>query len=362
MKLRLVSCFTILILLSFKSLSQTAFSISSNLHYGFVIPHHASVVNLIQAHSKALEINLNWTTNGSKSWHSIEKFPGIGIDFFVSSLGNNKQLGNQYSTMGYINFPLGKNKHHYLKTGLGVGYASKTWDIENNPKNIFLSSHFNATILLQYSYKILVTETMKLKTGVRITHFSNGSMKLPNKGTNNVTCFLGLSFRTNKKQKYPISLNNRHIDDYQDNKYSLSTLLVTGLKQMNLADKKKYSIFSFTNIVDKRVSLKTSWGIGLDMFYNSGLRNIISNENGEPSSRLKAMQLAGLISYTKHLFPLEIKIMAGVYIIDNYKITGPIYSRFALRYFTNNHLFAGLSLKTHYARADFFELGIGWRF
>jgi hypothetical protein len=38
-----------------------------------------------------------------------------------------------------------------------------------------------------------------------------------------------------------------------------------------------------------------------------------------------------------------------------------VYNRFGARYLINDHLVASLSLKTHLARAEHWEIGMGWR-
>ena len=342
------------------ALAQRDFSVVTNLHYGFVIPHHPEVVNLIQGHTKALEVNLAWKTDGSKSWHHDYHFPVVGLDFFVSNLGNNLQLGNQYSTIGYVDFPLNAKQNHFFKTGVGVGYASKIWNLQDNPKDLFLGSHFNAAILLQYTFKLRLNDRVDFRTGARITHFSNGSISLPNKGINNATIFLGFSIKQTRETRLETDVSNPPL--IKNKKVSFSTLITSGLKQISVDDPKKYQTFSMTNLLDKRVSSKTSWGIGMDVFYNSGLRTLITESTTELVGVGKTIQLGGVFSFTKHLDPWEIKIMLGAYVIDHYKKNGFIYNRFGLRYHLNEHLLLGLSLKTHYARADFAELGVGWEF
>ncbi len=350
----------VFLLISKLLVGQQVFSLTTNVHYGFVIPHYPTVVNLIQGHSKALELNLNWKTSGVKDWHLAYNFPSVGVDFFVNNLGNDQQLGNHFSTIGYINFPLNKKATHLLKTGFGIGYTTKVWDIQNNPKDLFLSSHFNAAILLQYTYRVIINDMYNLNMGLRITHFSNGSVVLPNNGINNASVFLGFTLDNLKTSFNFTKLPN--LEPQKRKKYTYSTFASFGIKQMVIQDSKKYPIFSFTNVLEKRFSTKTSWGFGLDFFYNSALRKYLYVDASGSANFGKTLQIGGLISYTKHLYPWEIKIMMGAYLRDKYKKNGTIYHRFGLRYHINNHLLLGLSLKTHYARADFPELGVGWSF
>jgi hypothetical protein len=57
---------------------------------------------------------------------------------------------------------------------------------------------------------------------------------------------------------------------------------------------------------------------------------------------------------------LTVATQIGYYIYAKDKSDGPIYSRFALRYKLNSKLLLNLALKTHYAKADFIEWGVGY--
>lgn len=342
--------------LSLLGFSQKEFAVGINPHFGFVIPHHTSVVNLIQGHSKGLEINIEWKTDGLKEWHHHYKSPRIGIDFFYNNLGNDLQLGSHFNAIAYTAFCLDKKFRHRLKTGVGIGYSTAIWDLYNNTKATLLSSHLNTAIQIQYAYYLPISSTLTINTGVRVNHFSNGSFKLPNKGTNNASIFLGLQW--NNYSIKPTTLPTEFSPQKTKLKSISYTLLGSfGLKQISIADSKKYFVYTLSSLIERRNSPRTSWGAGLDLFYNMGLKNLLEI----PDPAFSPLQLGAVISYTKHLDPLEIKIMIGGYLIDNYKNNGIIYNRFGLRYWINKSLVMGLTLKTHYARADHIELGIGYR-
>jgi hypothetical protein len=51
----------------------------------------------------------------------------------------------------------------------------------------------------------------------------------------------------------------------------------------------------------------------------------------------------------------------GYYLYNRYKDDGNIYSRLCLRYHFSDRYFAVLNLKSHFAKADYWEYGIGMR-
>ena len=52
----------------------------------------------------------------------------------------------------------------------------------------------------------------------------------------------------------------------------------------------------------------------------------------------------------------------GAYVKNKLMPNDPIYNRIGLRYLFRNRIQAHFVLKAHYARADYFELGIGYVF
>ena len=50
----------------------------------------------------------------------------------------------------------------------------------------------------------------------------------------------------------------------------------------------------------------------------------------------------------------------GAYIRDYYKPEDPVYHRIGMRYQFTNGLVANFTLKTHFGRADYLELGLGY--
>ena len=57
----------------------------------------------------------------------------------------------------------------------------------------------------------------------------------------------------------------------------------------------------------------------------------------------------------------ELLFRMGVYVITPAPDDAPVYQRFGVRYRCGKHLLAGVSLKTHFAAADHWEFGIGYR-
>ena len=51
-----------------------------------------------------------------------------------------------------------------------------------------------------------------------------------------------------------------------------------------------------------------------------------------------------------------------LYLRDRYRPNGPLYHRIGFRYQLKNGLYGNVTLKSHWAKADYMELGIGYVF
>ena len=62
-----------------------------------------------------------------------------------------------------------------------------------------------------------------------------------------------------------------------------------------------------------------------------------------------------------HLDKLKIGVQLGSYLFNRKDKSESIYNKLFCEYELHKKIFARLSLKSHWAKADFFSLGIGYR-
>lgn len=350
-------------------------------HYGFIVPHTSLVVPLVQGHSVGVDLLLEKRTNGNRQWHQCYGFPSHSLNIFYNYTGNPDALGSQYVMAYSLRLPLDKfetdetrtqtidgkkttvirNKHD-LMLGIGAGYATRVWNLQDNHQAAILGSHFNVALVLQYQHRIGGADRKRqLSGGLRITHLSNGSFKTPNLGTNNVSVYIGCSLhKTGVHYAYKQPEEQLNNIEYKKNTSTLS--VTTGLKEIQPPLGRKYQTLTFSFLQDRRVTFKSSVGIGSDLFYNSALKPLIERYRDYTPTLARTLQLGLLFSYSLHFNAFELKMQQGIYVLDHWKNDGMFYNRFGLRYRFREHCFAQLTLKTHFAKADFAELGIGYAF
>ena len=341
-----------------QSAPQSALSLSAAPQGGFVIAHREQMRHLIQGHTKGLTLSFEKELNGSKAWHRAYQYPTLGFEFFAANLGNPSQMGNAFSGMSYILLPLNKSDklRLYIKPGIGVGYISKVYDPETNPKNFAIGSKINGTVMLESGCEILVSSRLKIVPGIRLTHFSNAAYQKPNLGYNVPSVFIGVKWTAREGNRIE---NDTDADEISP--YLFSIYGGIGIKENFPPKSGKRMTYSLSSMLEKRVSLKSSLAAGLDVFYNGGIEDPGADFN-QTTPKSKKILVGAFGGYAFHLHKFRILLQAGVYIYDEYKRNGILYNRFGLRYKITEKLEAGLHLKTHITVADHFEIGLGYRF
>jgi hypothetical protein len=320
---------------------------------------------LQQGHSFGINLTLGRPVSGTSYWHYAYNSPEQGFDFSFINTGNMRQLGLQFTGSYFLNLPLRRKTltegslkrirfQHWLGLGIGMGYATRSWDLETNHQAAVLGSAGNIALTLQYSARLKQFENGELRGGVRISHLSNGAFQLPNLGTNNAAIFL--AFRNGQSKKQTITAPATA----ETEKWRFTWSVCAGLKEIPPPTEKKHPVFTTGILLEKRFTYKSSIGAGVDLLNNTSLQELMLQRGDAIMAASSSIQLGAVISYTLHFNDFELKMQQGFYLADRWKTDGVLYHRFGLRYRVSPRVFAQLTLKTHYAKADYGEFGLGF--
>ena len=365
----------LMLLILFSIVSQRTFSQSTSdslnqkehyiaifrTHFGYVMPHREAMQHLTTDHFTAFELSVEKQTFGKKEWHQLYKYPQIGISLWHSQLANSPTLGNATAIFPYINFPLVKGKvlNFNFRFGTGLGYLSKCFDRTDNYKNIAIGSHLNAHFNLLFDLKLRVSSNINFSAGFDFAHFSNGAFKIPNLGINVPTLNLSLSYLFNKT---PIKYIKHELLPIT-NKNEYLFVVNTGLKEIYPIGGKKFPVFDLSLGYNRKINHKSKIGLGLDFFYiSSNLQSLKSDTTFNQKNKYQIIRPGINLAYELLFSKLSLIIQMGGYIYARDNSDGYFYNRLSLRYPVYKNIFLNLALKTHFAKADFIELGIGYKF
>jgi hypothetical protein len=323
-------------------------------HYGFIYQHKKDMDQLVTGHIPAFELFIRRNFNGRREWEKFYRFPHSGMALQYINF-NNPMLGSGFALMPYMSFPIIPKKRFaelHFRLAAGVGYANKTFDLDLNRKNTIISSNFNAAFnfLLQYHWKPI--PEVEFLTGISFTHFSNGTYKIPNAGINIVGANVGIGVKIGKK--IPVNNNSFPIVD----KHWRWLVSAGGfVKETEPVNRGKFLAFSLSGNALKRFTGKSSYGYGMDIMFDASLKEKMAQQG----KNLEVPIRVGLTAdYELHVGKITFPIQQGFYFIDPYKGDSFFYQRLGMRYHVTNKFALQICLKTHFAKADYAEFGLGY--
>ncbi|MCC6385401.1 MAG: acyloxyacyl hydrolase [Bacteroidia bacterium] len=342
----------------YSQLQKPAYSVGASFHYGFIMAHRGSIVELQKDHVKTAEIFFQKQTTGNHHWHQIYHFPLMGVKYQLFNLGNPGQTGFVHSVVPYLDFDFLKNNNiaFHLSFGVGTAYFTRKFLVHENYKNLAIGTRLTFAISLTTELNWRINKHFSFITGLAFDHFSNGAVKTPNLGLNIPTVKAGIAYQggLTELRKTELSELNR--------KWRKSICLSGGIKQRYPVNGPYYGVASLSFTAVKPVSRKSGFGAGFDLHYDASFREIFKNSDGDKAPLQDAVRAGVNGSYELMFSDFSILLQCGYYLYTQYMSEGKVYQRLGMRYEFIPGWFSCLNLRSHFGKADFFELGLGIRF
>lgn len=324
---------------------------------GFLAAHRSIMGHIPSEHAFAGELSYMVQSKGQKAWHHGFNLPTYGGTFFGGSVGNRELLGHYFGGYGFVNFPLIKRKHYVMsfKTGAGLGYGTKVYDAQTNILSMAISTHMNALVVFAWESRIRFGNH-SAKIAVDMTHFSNGASKVPNLGLNLPYLSLGYGYRIQESNHCDTCIQSEPMNH---KRWEYGLMAYGSTKEVFPVGGKKYPILGL-NLVGRRFFGPTT---GMEVSFDVISKQAIMAFNPDvPKTQLDILQLGVFAGYLLPMDRLHLVIGMGAYIRDKYRPEDKFYHRVGMRYVFDNGINLNLVLKSHWARADYIEYGIGYTF
>ena len=336
--------------------AQSEWGCSYQLKMGSLAAHRGSMANLPQQLAWASEFSFFKHLHQRDSWVEDYKDPTVGTTLFIGSVGNNDVLGRFVALYGFSELPLLVLKHFELswKFGTGLAVTNRKYDPIFNPDNIAIGSHLNMMIVMALKAQYRLKKS-SYSIGLDITHFSNSAFKVPNLGLNVPYLSLGYSRKIGDVRR-PSSVKK---STFIRKKIYFGFSGMASLKELMPYGDRKYAIYAGNVFARSILAPKAGFEIGLDVFSNQ------SHIDFEPLVTKTQWSLLQIGIYSAYFVPMNhihFVFGMGAYVRDWYKPNGPIYHRIGVRYQWFNGLFGHMAIKSHWAKADYLELGVGFIF
>lgn len=380
-------------------LSNNNIMVEARGHYGFFWHHHFEMERF-NTHYPAFEFSVYQNTFGRREWEANYNYPYIGATFYHANFGVNFEgnhevgdaLGSVFALYPFINYPLvgNENSQFTFKFGVGLGYLTKCFDNFDNYYNFSIGSHVNAAVNLSFEYRQRVSSRLMTVASIGLTHFSNGSTKLPNYGLNTFSGAFGLAYFLRNPR---INLTPAKRPEYKpfefDKKKWFSIDLDYGIGFKNVSQTlggdstHYYRVHDFSTCLLAQFTQHSRAGFGLSFVLDLSdqtLPDHFVDNNGihvkktDPETGnviihdINTLQMTKLnfsLCYSMTMERLSFLFEFGWHLKYNQFTDlskGNIFQKVSFRYQIYDNTYARLSLMTHFGRADYLCFGLGYRF
>ena len=338
-------------------------SLDINYFRGNIALHNNSILHLIQGHPEGVIVSWNKKTFGEEAWQQRFNYPDYGLSFSYQNL-KNEDLGNNYALYGHYNFYF-LNRQLMLRIGQGIAFTTNPYDKITNSKNIAFGSKFMSSTFAMIQYKkSRIIDRFGVQAGLSLIHYSNANVKAPNTSINSVTLNLGLTYDFSEEDpeyRYDLDDDKKYTEPI---KYNI--VFRSGINESDIVGSGQYPFYIVSAYADKRINRKSALQFGTDLFFSNFLKELIyynsvafPDREIDPDTDYKRVGV--FIGHELFINKLTLVTQFGFYAYYPFDFEGRVYQRIGVKRYFGDKWFGALTLKTHAARAEALEFGIGIR-
>ncbi len=329
---------------------------------GGMMPNKVMNESLGNIYYNGVNLRVGWQTDkDGDNYHQLYNYPIYGLGLYASTF-RKPEIGTPTALYGFVSVPIrpGRFRRWDFNYRISLGLASnfEPYDEENNPLNVLLGSHRNVFIDLGVQANYRLSTHLQMGAGLSFHHFSNGSIRQPNKGINLLPLSVTLTYIPYRENPEFSQTELPELDE----KGQIHLHYAFGIKQFEPRNRKRYFKSTVGLYWSYAVGYKWRLGVGGDLFYSdSGNQPEIA---GDALNKISAMFSGGPAFYIDHVLTKRLYLNGniGVYIHRN-DFNGeikPVFLRMGTRYKVWKNAYAGISIKAHTAKADFVEWTMGY--
>lgn len=335
-----------------------------NTYAGSILRHNTDISHLITNHPAGFTAALSKKTFGEQAWQQGYNFPDTGISFVYQDM-NNETLGRHFGLYGHFNFYFAKRSLQ-LRVGQGIAYNTNPYDKESNFRGNAYGSHFlSSTHLMLNYFKEHLWDHWGIKGGITLVHYSNANVKAPNTSTNTFALNLGIMYSLGVPENIP---KRQRLDSLPRLRESprINLAFRSGINESDVVGSGQFPFYIFSAYADKRLGRKSAIQMGGDIFFSNFLKELIrfqatSFPEMEVAPETDYRRVGLFVGHELFINTLSILTQLGYYIYYPFDFEGRTYNRIGIKRYINNKWYAVVTLKSHAAKAEALELGIGIR-
>ncbi|GGE04552.1 acyloxyacyl hydrolase [Psychroflexus salis] len=367
-KLRLWICLSVFITGVSLATSQGEKNFSDafqiNALSGYILHHSPDIIHLIQGPTQGYMASWERQTYGKNEWEEAYNYPSFGASFIKQNMGS-PELGSVYSLHADYRFFF-FNRKLSLQVGTGLGYVENPFHPDRNPKNYAYGTNITGSFYagLHFRKHRLFKTPLGIQVGAFLIHYSNGRTKSPNTSTNNYGIQLGINYELEKESP---KFTSGQVGNFSPEAVKFNFSFSSGMNDFGIIGLNNNPFYVFTAYADKRFNRKSSLQLGTELFLTHSVKEFIKYraiafENDGNITGDEDWKRVGLfLGHELFIGKLSLITQAGYYVYYPINYSKQYYTRIGLKRYLSNNIFVSVMLKTHLAKAESMEYGIGIR-
>lgn len=365
MKFFLACIFCTVFGVSFSQEKEHTSYIDVNYFKGNIALHNNDILHLIKGRPEGVILSWNKRTYGFNDWEQRYNYPDYGVSFVYQNLKNDV-LGDNYALYTHYNFYFLK-RHLMMRIGQGLALNTNPYDKVENFRNIAYGSKIMSSTYLMLNYKKeRIIDRVGIQAGLSFIHYSNANVKAPNASTNTLALNVGVTYNLDEDTpEYITTLQDGEKETFtQPIKYNVA--FRSGVNESDIVGSGRFPFYIFSAYADKRINVKSALQVGTDVFFSNFLKEYIYYRSvafpGDNLSGKEDYKRVGVFAgHELFINKTSLVTQLGYYVYYPFDFEGRMYTRIGLKRYFSDKWFGALTLKTHGAKAEALEFGIGIR-
>jgi hypothetical protein len=251
-----------------------------------------------------------------------------------------------------------------LRLAQGLAYTTNPYDRIDNPKNIALGTRLLSSTYLMLNFKKeRVFDRFGLQAGLSFIHYSNANVKAPNTSVNTMALNLGLTYNFEENSV-------EYIDNLSNEKFTepirFNAVFRSGINQSDVIGSGQFPFYILSTYADKRLSNISAIQVGADVFFSNFLKELIYYQSvafpeKEVTGDEDYKRVGLFVGHELFINRMSVITQLGYYVYYPFDFEGRTYIRVGLKRYFGKKLFGAITLKSHGAKAEAVEFGIGVR-
>ncbi len=365
MKLFLIYVFCIVFTFCASQTKENTSYIDINYFKGNIAEHNPDILHLIQGHPEGFILSWNKKTYGANYWEQRFNYPDYGVSYAYQN-SKNDVLGDVSALYAHYNFYFIK-RHLMLRIGQGMAFAENPYDKVNNFRNVAYGSKLMSSTYMMINYKKeRIIDKFGLQAGFSLIHYSNANVKAPNGSTNSLTFNVGVTYNLDDEEpEYIHTIDKKEDLDFSE-PYKYNLVFRSGVNESDIIGSGQYAMYIVSAYVDKRINRKSALQLGTDIFFSNFLKEFIAYRTvAFPEDNLSGNEdykRVGLFAgHELFISKTSLVTQFGYYVYYPFDFEGRTYLRIGLKRYFGKKWFGAMTLKSHGAKAEGVEFGIGIR-